>query len=74
MSIPNQDRFNVNCIQRQIQPLNNQIGFNVNYIQRRIQPLNPVIGFIVYSILKTHSTIKPSNRIQCQFHSKMDQP
>ena len=33
--------FNVNSIQRQIQPLNHQIGFNVNSTQRLIQPLIP---------------------------------
>ena len=30
--------FNVNPIQRQIQPLKSQIGFKVNSIQRWIQP------------------------------------
>ena len=55
MSIPfkdglNQIGFNVNSIQRRIQPLKPEIGLNVNYIQRRIQPLNPEIGFILYSI------------------------
>ena len=79
----------MNCIQRQIQPLNPQIGFKVNSIQRQIQPLNPQIGFKVNSIhrqipalnpqigfnvnsIQTDSTIKPSNRIHCEFHSKMD--
>ena len=57
--------FNVNSIQKQIQPLNPQIGFNVNPIKRQIQPLNPQIGFNVEFHSKTDSTIKPSNRIQC---------
>ena len=67
----NQIGFIVNSIQRQIQQLNPQVGFNVNSIQRQIQPLNPQNGFNVNSI-QTVSTIKPSNRIQCQFHSKTD--
>ena len=37
----------------------------MNFIQRRIQPLNPQIAF-------NNSTIKPTNRIQHQFHSKTD--
>ena len=50
------------------------MGFNVNSIQRGIQPLNPQIGFIVNSIQRQIQTlkIKPSNRIQCQLHSKTD--
>ena len=63
--------FNVNSIQRQIQPLNPHIGFNVNSIQRQIQPLNPHLGFNVNSI-QTNSTIKPSYRVQWEFHSKKD--
>ena len=63
--------FNVNSIQRQIQPLNPQMGFNVNSIQTQIQPLNTQIGFNENSIQR-HSKIKPSNRIQSEFHSKID--
>ena len=40
----------------------------MNAIQRQIQPLNPQIGFLS----KTDSTIKPTNRIQCEFHSMTD--
>ena len=32
--------FNVNYVQRRIQPLNPEIEFNVNSIQRQIQLLN----------------------------------
>ena len=56
MSISFKDRFNHRT----------QMEFNVKSIQRQIQQLNPEIG------LKTDSTLKPSNRIQCEFLSKTD--
>ena len=59
--------FNVKSIQRQIQPLNPEIGFIVNATKRQIQPLNPQTGLNVNSFQR-HSTIKPSNSIQCEFH------
>ena len=64
-------RLNVNSIQRGTQPLNQQIGFNVKSIQKKIQPLNHQIGFIV-NCIQRHSSIKPSNRTQYQFHSITD--
>ena len=63
--------FNINSIQKKIQPLNPQIGLNVNSIQRQIQPFNPQIGFNVNSIQRL-IMIQPTNRIQGQFHSEMD--
>ena len=63
--------MNVNSIQIQIQTLNTQIGFNVNSIQGQIQPLNPQKGIHV-NPFKDRSTIKPSKRNQCEFHSYTD--
>ena len=40
--------FNVNSIQRRIEPLNPQMGFNVNSTQRRIQLLNPQFFFLFF--------------------------
>ena len=57
----------MNSFQRRYQPLNPQAGFNVNTIQRQIQALNPEIRFNI-NYIQTDSTIKPTNRIQCQFN------
>ena len=43
----------------------------MNSIQSQIEPLNRQMGFYVNSI-QTDSTVKPSKRIQCEFHSKTD--
>ena len=67
--------FNVNSIQRQIQPLNRKISFNYRQVQSKtdsnLQPLNPQIGFNIKSIQRQIQPLIPK-MIQYQFHSEMD--
>ena len=64
--------FNVNCIQRKIQPLNPQNRIQRQFHSKTGSSIKPTNRIQRQFHSEMDSTIKPTNRIQRQFHSKTD--